>query len=71
MKRLLLNRLTEWKNSTSRKPVLLDGVRQTGKSYLLEVLLGQKFEQFVRLDFLEQPHLEARGQVFIIALIVD
>ncbi len=57
MKRLLLNRLTEWKNSISRKPILLDGARQTGKSYLLEVLFGQQFEQLVRLDFLEQPNL--------------
>jgi predicted AAA+ superfamily ATPase len=57
MKRLLLNKLTDWKNSASRKPVLLDGARQTGKSYLLEELFGQQFEQLVRLDFLEQPGL--------------
>lgn len=57
MKRLLLNKLIDWKNSASRKPVLLDGARQTGKSYLLEELFGQQFKQIVRLDFLEQPRL--------------
>lgn len=57
MKRLLLNKLIGWKESASRKPVLLDGARQTGKSYLLDKLFGQQFEQLVRLDFLEQPGL--------------
>jgi len=57
MKRLLLNKLIDWKGHASRKPVLLDGARQTGKSYLLEELFGQQFEQVVRLDFLEQPRL--------------
>ncbi|MCF6226173.1 MAG: ATP-binding protein [Xanthomonadales bacterium] len=57
MKRLILDKLLVWKNSATRKPVLLDGARQTGKSYLLEVLFGQHFEQIIRLDFLEQPGL--------------
>jgi len=57
MKRLLLNKLLSWKELPSRKPVLLDGARQVGKSYLLEVLFGQNFDQVIRLDFLEQPAL--------------
>ncbi|MDC9724765.1 MAG: AAA family ATPase [Gammaproteobacteria bacterium] len=59
MRRLILDKLLVWKNSSSRKPILLDGARQTGKSYLLEMLLGEHFEQVIRLDFLEQPHLTA------------
>jgi len=57
MKRLLLNKLLAWKELPNRKPVLLDGARQTGKSYLLEILFGQHFDQVIRLDFLEQPAL--------------
>jgi len=57
MKRLLLNKLLAWKELPSRKPILLEGARQTGKSYLLEVLFGQHFDQVIRLDFLEQPAL--------------
>ncbi|WP_448215691.1 ATP-binding protein [Endozoicomonas sp. 2B-B] len=57
MKRLLLKKLLDWKQSPSRKPVLLDGARQTGKSFLLETLFGGHFEQVIRLDFLEQPGL--------------
>ena len=57
MKRLMVDKLISWKNSSSRKPILLDGARQTGKSYLLEKLFGQHFKQVIRLDFLEQPSL--------------
>jgi len=48
--------LLDLKNRDKRKPILLDGARQTGKSYLLEEV-GAHFTQVVRLDFLEQPHL--------------
>lgn len=57
MKRLLLEKLIDWKNKSKRKPILLDGARQTGKSFLLEKLFGVHFEQVIRLDFLEQPAL--------------
>ena len=57
MERLLLQQLLDWKKRDKRKPILLDGARQTGKSYLLEKLFGAHFSQVVRLDFLEQPHL--------------
>ncbi|MDC0403883.1 AAA family ATPase [Porticoccaceae bacterium] len=57
MKRKLLDQLLAWKNAPQRKPVLLDGARQTGKSYLLEKILGEHFAQVVRIDFLEQPSM--------------
>ena len=37
--------------------MLVDGARQTGKSYLLEKLFGQSFTNVIRLDFLETPSL--------------
>lgn len=46
-----------WKAQATRKPILLDGARQTGKSYLLEKLFGKRFTQVIRLDFLERPSL--------------
>lgn len=57
MKRLLLSKLLEWKKKTQRKPLLIDGARQTGKTYLLGDLLGAHFDKVVRLDFLEKPAL--------------
>lgn len=57
MQRLLLKNLLSWKEKQKRKPVLLDGARQTGKTYLLQHLFGKYFEKVVRLDFLESPQL--------------
>lgn len=57
MRRLLLEQLITWKNQSKRKPLLLDGARQTGKTYLLKHLFGKHFEQVIHLDFLQQPGL--------------
>jgi len=57
MKRLLLDKLLAWKAKPSRKPLVIDGARQTGKTYLLQNLLGNEFKNTLRLDFLENPEL--------------
>ncbi|MGB1311065.1 MAG: ATP-binding protein, partial [Leucothrix sp.] len=57
MKRLLLDKLLIWKTKEIRKPLVIDGARQTGKTYLLQTLLGNEFEKTLRLDFLENPGL--------------
>ncbi len=61
MKRLALETLNAWKSQPTRKPMLVDGARQTGKSYLLEKLFGQSCSNVIRLDFLETPSL---GKLF-------
>lgn len=55
MQRNLLNALTAWKNQPVRKPLLIDGARQTGKTYLLQELFGNSFANILRIDFLENP----------------
>lgn len=36
MERLLLSKLLDWKNSPYRKPLVLKGVRQVGKTWILK-----------------------------------
>ena len=36
MERLRIKRMIEWKNSTSRKPLIIRGARQTGKTWLMQ-----------------------------------
>lgn len=55
MQRNLLNALITWKNQPVRKPLLIDGARQTGKTYLLQELFGNTFANILRIDFLENP----------------
>ena len=55
MQRNLLNALIAWKSQPVRKPLLIDGARQTGKTYLLQELFGNTFANILRIDFLENP----------------
>lgn len=58
MERDLLTALLRWKAKPERKPLLIDGARQTGKTYLLQVLLGGQFARVLRIDFLESPQMQ-------------
>ena len=44
IKRDLTDRLIEWKNQSNRKPILLQGARQIGKSWLMEKFGKEYFE---------------------------
>ena len=57
MRRSRINRLIEWKEKKTRKPLLIDGARQTGKTYLLQRLFGKYFDNVLRIDFLESPEM--------------
>lgn len=56
MNRILLEKLLEWKNSNDRKPLMLDGARQVGKSYLIENIFGKEyFNRVFKLNFEDNP----------------
>ncbi|PWU07633.1 MAG: hypothetical protein C5B43_00050 [Verrucomicrobia bacterium] len=50
MKRLLFIDLKKWRNSLIRKPLLLRGARQVGKTHVIRQL-GELFEEFVEINF--------------------
>jgi len=55
MKRLVEEKILEWKNSNRRKPLIIRGARQVGKTWLVETFLAKKFDSFVKID-LEKRH---------------
>jgi len=55
MRRTLLKTLMAWKEQPTRKPLLIDGARQTGKTFLLQELFGKTFANTLRIDFVENP----------------
>ena len=57
MKRKIFDSLVEWKNSDDRKPLILNGARQVGKTYILEQFGSECFENVVYLN------LEIEGAV--------
>ena len=57
MKREIYQKLVEWKSSTRRKPLLLKGARQTGKTYILKDFGRQEYEHTFYFNFEEDPNL--------------
>ncbi len=53
-----VSEILQWINQSSRKPLLLDGARQVGKTYLIAELVGKsQFRKLHRLDFRLDPTL--------------
>ena len=57
MKRLIYEELVDWKNDANHKPLILDGVRQCGKTYLLKQFGSKEFKNCVYCNFEESPEL--------------
>lgn len=60
MKRDLLKSLLEWKNHPLRKPLILRGARQVGKTWLVQEL-GKSFQNIITLNFEKQ---RSAGELF-------
>ena len=58
MKRFLYNKLINWKNSDRRKPLLLQGARQVGKTYLVNQFGKNEYKDYVNLNFEQNPDLK-------------
>lgn len=55
MQRLILQQLIEWKNSPHRKPLIMQGTRQVGKTWLLKELGMHYYENLAYFNFDENP----------------
>jgi uncharacterized protein len=51
MRRLLMNDLFEWKKKANRKPLILEGTRQVGKTWLMKKFGEEAYKQTVYLNF--------------------
>ena len=51
----IIYRLKEWKSSTRRKPLVLQGARQVGKSWVLKKFGKECFESTVYINFDTMP----------------
>ncbi len=50
MKRKVLSQLVEWKNRAGRKPLILNGARQVGKTYILREFGQQYYEKMAYVN---------------------
>ena len=54
MKRLITDNLIEWKGKINRKPLIIRGARQVGKTFSVNYLGENHFRNFVKIDFEKQ-----------------
>jgi len=57
MKRKQLTELIEWKNSSSRKPLIIRGARQVGKTWLMKEFGNTQYAQTVYVNFEKNKRL--------------
>jgi len=63
LQRTLYNKLLQWRKSATRRPLLLQGARQTGKSYLLEHFAKNEFANLFLFNFEKKPGLRVEMEL--------
>lgn len=58
IKREVLTKLVEWKRSKTRKPLIITGARQVGKTWLLKKFGNSYFDSVAYFNFDRQPELK-------------
>ena len=58
MERILMEKLVEWKDSKNRKPLILHGARQVGKTWLMKEFGKRYFKKSVYISFDNNPRMK-------------
>ena len=59
MERLLISQLLKWKEKRGRKPLILEGARQVGKTWLLKEFGRKYFKDVCYINFEKNDALES------------
>ena len=63
IERDIINQFKAWKEAPNRKPILLKGARQIGKTWAMETFGKECFKYCVKFDFDRHPELKSVFQV--------
>ncbi len=55
LKRKIESVLTEWKKSKNKKPLVIKGIRQCGKTYIVQKFAKENYENVVYVNFILEP----------------
>lgn len=58
LKRKIDRFLSEWKNNINRKPLIVSGARQIGKTTSIREF-GKKYKSFIEIDFIKMPQYKS------------
>lgn len=59
MYRLFINKLVKWKQSKSRKPLIIQGARQVGKTWIMKEFGKKHFQNIVYINFESSTRLQS------------
>ena len=68
LKRKVIDQLAAWKADANRKPVVLKGCRQCGKTFAARTFAAENYDNVVYVNFFENPGAK---DIFADALDVD
>lgn len=57
LKRKIENQLIEWKNQSNHKPLVIKGIRQCGKTFIVKKFAEDHYKHVVYLNFVQKPEL--------------
>ena len=55
LKRKIETYLAKWKKSADKKPLLIKGIRQCGKTYIVQKFAQENYENVVYMNFILEP----------------
>ena len=55
LKRKIESVLAEWKTSGAKKPLVIKGIRQCGKTYIVQKFAKENYENVVYMNFILEP----------------
>ena len=58
LRRKFYGQLVEWKQNKGRECLLVKGARQIGKTYIIDYFGKKDYEEYISINFLEQPELK-------------
>ena len=51
MKRTIYNKLVQWKQRTDKKPLIIKGARQVGKTYIIRQFAHDQYDDLIEINF--------------------
>jgi len=58
LKRKIYNRLVEWKHQANKRPLMIKGARQVGKTYIIKEFAKQNYKSLIEINFDRDPELK-------------
>lgn len=67
MRRNAMNDLIRWKSDEDRKPMVLKGARQVGKTWLMKEFGENYYDSYVYFNFDEEDELKSIGKAEVLS----